>query len=446
MYEGDGSAAGTPGNFAVYKIKMKILSKLFYNILVIPFLYITLRFIGLFNAKTKKGIQGRKRVFEELILDAAALDKSKKLIWFHSSSLGEFEQAKPIIKELKKDNRINILITFFSPSGFENSKKYPYADLVSYIPFDTRTNANRFIHIVRPDLAVLMRYDIWPNHIWAMKDYSVPSYIVDATMKSSSPRKYPLIKSFHKILFKDVTRILTVSEDDVNGFKDFGCGEEQVKAVGDTRFDRVYQRSVTARERNLVKDDLFKNKKVIVAGSTWEMDEEVIIPAFLKLAEYDENVILIIAPHEPTLIHLEKIENEFAGKIESIRFSALNNYKNERVIIVDSIGILLTLYTYAHLAFIGGSFKQNIHNVLEAAVYGIPVMFGPKIDNSQEAQQLVKRGSGLLINNKREAYRNLRTLLTNEDLRKKLGNISFSYVQENLGATEKILKEIYKVI
>jgi 3-deoxy-D-manno-octulosonic-acid transferase len=425
---------------------MKKLSILFYNILVIPFLYLTLRFIGLFNAKTKKGIQGRKRVFEELILDAAALDKSKKLIWFHSSSLGEFEQAKPIIKELKKNNKINILITFFSPSGYENSKKYPYADLVSYIPFDTKANADTFIRIVRPDLAVLMRYDIWPNHIWAMKEFNVPSYIVDATMKSTSRRKYPLIKNFHKVLFKDVTRILTVSEEDVKGFKDFDCTDDQVKAVGDTRFDRVYQRSITARERNLIKDDLFKGKKVIVAGSTWELDEEIIIPAFLKLAEYDKHAILLIAPHEPTIIRLEKIENEFAGKLESIRFSSLNNYNGERVIIVDSIGILLTLYTYAHLAFIGGSFKQNIHNVLEAAVYGIPVMFGPKIDNSQEAQQLVKRGSGLLINNKKEAYRHFRTLLTNEKLRASLGEISFKYVQENLGATSKILEEIYKVI
>lgn len=425
---------------------MKTIWILFYNTLVIPFLYLTLRFIGLFNAKTKKGIQGRRRVFEELILDAAALDKTKKLIWFHSSSLGEFEQAKPIIKKLKQDNKLNILITFFSPSGYENSKKYPYADLVSYIPFDTRTNANTFIRIVRPDLAVLMRYDIWPNHIWAMKEFNIPCYIVDATMNSNSRRKLPLIKNFHKILFGDVTRILTVSEEDSNGFKDFDCTDEQVKAVGDTRFDRVFQRSVTARERNLIKDNLFNGKKVIVAGSTWEIDEEVIIPAFLKLSKYDKDVILIIAPHEPTLLHLEKIENEFAGKLESIRFSSLNNYNNERVIIVDSIGILLTLYTYAHVAFIGGSFKQNIHNVLEAAVYGIPVLFGPKIDNSQEAQQLVKRGSGLLINNKKEAYRHLRTLLTNEQQRSSLGNISFRYVQENLGATEKILREIYKVI
>ncbi len=166
----------------------------------------------------------------------------------------------------------------------------------------------------------------------------------------------------------------------------------------------------------------------------------------MKLTEYDKDVILIIAPHEPTLLHLEKIENEFSGKLDTIRFSFLNNYNGERVIIIDSIGILLTLYTYAHVAFVGGSFKQGIHNVLEAAVYGIPVLFGPKIENSQETQKLLNLGGGVLIKSKQEAYRQLRTLFNNEDLRKAKGKISYEYVQKNLGATDKILDEIFKVI
>ena len=265
-------------------------------------------------------------------------------------------------------------------------------------------------------------------------------------MESNSPRKIPLIKNFHKVLFKDITRILTVSEKDAKGFKDFGVNGDKIKTIGDTRFDRVYQRSLSARSRNLIKDDILKNKKVFVAGSTWELDEEVILPAFIKLAKYDRDVILIIAPHEPTLVHLEKIENDFTKEIDTIRFSFLNNYKNERVIIVDSIGILLTLYTYAKVAFIGGSFKQNIHNVLEAAVYGIPVLFGPKIEKSAEAFELMKRRGGIMIKNKREAYRQLRTLFSNEKLRKEKGEISYKFVHENLGATQRMLEEIYKII
>ncbi len=425
---------------------MKTFWFILYNITVVPVLYVLIHIAGIFNKKVKRGIRGRDRIFEELILNAAALDKTKKLIWFHSSSLGEFEQAKPIIKELKKDKNINILVTFFSPSGYENSRKYPYADLISYIPFDTFSNAKRFIMIAHPDLAVMMRYDIWPNHIWAMNKFHVKSFIVDATMKGDSLRKLPVSKNFHKNLYRDISRILTVSKSDSEGFRAFGCSDEKVKAVGDTRFDRVYQRSITAKDRNLIKEEVLAGKKIFVAGSTWETDEEIILPAFLKLTKYDRNVILIIAPHEPTLLHLEKLENEFSGKLATIRFSFLNNYNNERVIIIDSIGILLTLYTYAHAAFVGGSFRQGIHNVLEAAVYGIPVLFGPKIDNSQETQQLLKEGGGILIKNKNEAYRQLRTLFTNDEIRISKGRVSYNYVQKNLGATGKILKEIYRVI
>lgn len=415
---------------------------LFYNIFVVPSLYLLLRFAGLFNAKVRSGIKGRKRVYEQLILNAAAIDKSKKLIWFHSSSLGEFEQAKPIIEELKKEKNVNVLITFFSPSGYENSKRYPHADLISYIPFDTKFNAERFIKVVNPTVAVLMRYDIWPNTIKALAESNVPVFLVDATMRSSSPRKYPFIKSFHRMLFSFFTKILTVSEKDANEFLDFGLQKDKVKAVGDTRFDRVYQRSLLAKDRNLIKEEILKNKKVFVAGSTWEQDEEVIFPAFEKLTRFDSRAIMIVAPHEPTELHLEKIENEFTGKIKTIRFSHLNNYSDERIIIVDSIGILLTLYTYADVAFVGGSFKQNVHNVLEAAVYGIPVIIGPKIHNSQEAIQLAKIGGGVVVNNKKQMYRTLRTLMSNDEIRKSKGKVSFEFVKANLGATEKILKEI----
>ena len=419
---------------------------LFYNVFILPPLYISLLIGSLFNSKIRTGLRGRKRIFENLIIDAASLNKSKKLIWFHSSSLGEFEQAKPIIEELKKSYDVNILVTFFSPSGYINSKKYPYADLVSYIPFDTVSNAEKFISLVKPDLAVIMRYDIWPNHIREMKRDGIRMLLVDATMKERSSRKIPLIKSFHKVLFKKITKILTVSETDANGFKGFGCTDEQLKVVGDTRFDRVYQKSLKAKQTHLIKDEVLKGKKVFVAGSTWNADEEIILPVFLKLHKFLGNIMLIIAPHEPTLLNIENIENEVGRYVETIRFSHLNNYKNEKVIIIDSIGILSTLYFYADVAFVGGGFKHNVHNVLEAAVYGIPVLFGPKIENSQEPKELQKRGSGILVRNKREAYKELRTLFNNDDLRKSKKEISLRYIEENLGATEKIIKEIFKLL
>ena len=425
---------------------MKFIFYIFYNYLLLPILYAALRIAGFFNKKIRTGIIGRKRVYEELILNATSINKSKKLIWFHSSSLGEFEQAKPIIEQLKKEKDVNVLITFFSPSGYENSKKYPYADLISYIPFDTKSNADKFISITNPSLVIIMRYDVWPNIITSLSKRNIPIYLVDATLRHDSPRKYPLLKSFHKILFGYLTNILTVSESDAKEFKSFSLDENKVKAIGDTRFDRVYQRSLLAKDKKLINDNILIHKNIFVAGSTWEQDEEVIFPAFIKLSSLDKNIIMIVAPHEPTLLHLDEIENEFAGRLKTIRFSHLNNYSDEQVIIVDSIGILLMLYTYADVAYVGGSFKQNIHNVLEAAVYGNPVLFGPKIQNSQEAKKLADIGGGMIVNNKRQAYRNLRKLFLDDVLRNKMGSISASYVQSSIGATQKILDAIYKII
>ena len=342
---------------------MKLIYYIVYNYFILPVLYAALRIAGLFNTKIKNGINGRKRVYENIIIAATSINKNKKLIWFHSSSLGEFEQAKPIIEKLKQEKDVNILVTFFSPSGYENSKKYPYADLISYIPFDSKFNTQKFVSIIKPALTVIMRYDLWPNIIEELNKNNIPIFLVDATLRSNSPRKFPIIKSFHKILFGYLTKILTVSESDANQFRTFGINENNVSAVGDTRFDRVYQRSLQAKEKRLISYNVLNNKKVFVAGSTWEQDEEVIFPALMKLAEVDKNILMIIAPHEPTLLHLEKIENEFAGKLKTIRFSHLNTYTDERIIIIDSIGILLTLYTYANVAYIGGSFQQNIHNV-----------------------------------------------------------------------------------
>jgi len=421
---------------------MKKFWKIIYNIFFIPLLYLTLIFISLFKQKIRKGIAGRKRIFEELILNKISLNHSKKIIWFHSSSLGEFEQAKPIIEKLKKETDTIIVVSFFSPSGYENSKKYPYADIITYLPFDSKWRATRFVEVISPDLAVFMRYDIWPNHIWTLKRRNIPCLLVDATMKKNSPRKLPIIRSFHKYLFEDFTKILSISEEDAQGFRSFKCKNVEIKKVGDTRFDRVYNRSLTSKESRVINPDVLKGNKVLVAGSTWFQDEEVLLPSFLKLLKFDENALMIIAPHEPTLLNLEKLEHEFSSLVPSIRLSHINNYANQRIIIVDSIGILSILYNYADVAFVGGSFKMNVHNVLEAAVYGIPVLFGPKIENSQEAKKLIEIGGGILVKDKREVYRSLRKLFSDEKFRTECGKKSFDYVEDHRGATDRIINEI----
>lgn len=417
-----------------------------YNFVVLPLMNAGFRVLAVFNKKVKRGIQARKKLFENLIINLADLDRSKKMIWFHSASMGEFEQAKPIIQKLKETKDVNVIITFFSPSGYENSIKYPYADVISYIPADTRSKTKHFLNLVKPDIAVIMRYDIWPNIIWQLDKMNIPGFLVDATMRVKSARKLPYLKSFHKFLYSKLHRILTISESDLKSFLDFNIDEEKMCTVGDTRFDRVYQKSVEACDKKLFRDGIFKEKKVFVMGSSWEADENVVLPVMKKILQKDDELVLIVVPHEPTVSHLEYLESSLNKDFDTIRFSLLNDYNNERIILIDSIGILLTLYCYADVAYVGGSFKQGIHNVLEPAVYGIPVIYGPKIENSQEAQVLADKKGGFVVKNKRNAYKVIRTLLQNEKERTEAGKIAQEYVRSNTGATKQILSEIYKTL
>ena len=419
---------------------------LLYNFLVIPFIYLLFKIARIFNKKIRSGFD-RRRVQNQFIKEEMKLlDSSKKMIWFHSASLGEFEQAKPIIEKLRKEQNINILVTFFSPSGYDNSKKYPFADIVAYMPFDFDKAVIEFLEIVNPNVVIFMRYDIWPNLLWQLGAKKIPTMIVDATMQKNSKRKIFIVKQFHKSIYKCFSDVLTVSIHDAESFLDFKIPKSKIKAVGDTRFDRVYQKSLTAQSKKLFRDGLFEGKKIFVFGSSWDEDENVVFPAFEKLAQNDENVIMIVAPHEPTEIHLEKIENYFVKKLKTIRFSSKNNYSDERIIIIDSVGILLTLYFYANVAYVGGSFKQGIHNVLEPAVYGIPVIFGPKIESSLEAIELVKRGASQIVKNIEETFLILSRLFSEDEFRDKMGLIASNYVNENIGASSKIITEIEKYL
>jgi 3-deoxy-D-manno-octulosonic-acid transferase len=423
---------------------MKSLWFYVYNIITLPALRTIIYFFSLFDKKIREGIAGRRRLYEELIINLSGLDRNKKLIWFHSSSMGEFEQAKPIIEQIKRNLEINVLVTFFSPSGYKNSLKYPYADVISYLPFDSIRNAKRFVSLIRPSVVIFMRYDFWPNFIWVLARYNISIFIVDATMKLKSMRKWPLAKQFHSSLFNNFARILTISEKDRESFSDFKIPEEILAVVGDTRFDRVHQKSLDAKRKNLFRDEILKDKKIVVLGSTWEADEEVILPAIKKLFDYVDNLLVIIAPHEPTPKRLEDLEYALKD-ISNIRFSYKNDYSNEKIILIDSIGILLTLYFYADIAYVGGSFRQGIHNVLEPAVYGIPVIFGPRNNNSQEARKMIDIGCGIEIQNKLETYRIFRELLSNDEKRKLVGEIAYNYVQKNIGATEKIIYEFGRI-
>lgn len=420
--------------------------KFIYNYILIP-IFISVLFVGsLFNNKIRRGFKDRKNLEEKIKKAVVSFDKSKKRIWFHSSSMGEFEQAKPIIEKIKKSQDVYIIVSFFSPSGYANSVNYPYADLVTYIPIDTPKRCRSFLKLININAAVFMRYDIWPNMIFELANQKIPALLVDATLRRNSLRKIGLSKTFHNHIYNSLHKILTVSDDDKKNFLEFNLLEEKVKTVGDTRFDRVHQKSLVAKDRKLIEENLFAGKTVFVMGSSWESDEDVLLPALFRLMKRHQELILIIVPHEPTINHLEKLEHQIKRDLGSIRFSYLNNYKNQRVILIDSIGILLSLYYYADIVFVGGGFKQGVHNVLEPAVYGLPVLFGPKIQNSQESLALIEEGGGRVIYNTRDAYKIIKQLISDKTYREKLGKISSDYVKSHIGATEKIYKEIISVI
>ncbi len=417
-----------------------------YEFVFIPLFEASMRFAALFNSKIRTGIEGRKRMFEKLIIDLHGLDRRKRLIWFHSSSYGEFEQAKPIIEHLHSLGIYNILVTFFSPSGYENSKNYAYADIISYLPFDKTPQIKKFLSFVKPSLIVFMRYDVWPNLLNQLARKNVRSFLVDATLRESMINSFPVTKSFYKNLYERLTRILTVSEREKENFLKLGVSPEKIDVAGDTRFDRVYRNSLKASKKNLLDVSRFGGKPVFIMGSSWEADENVVFPAVKKLYDYGFEFITIVVPHEPTQTHIEGVEKYFSGTgYSTLRFSGMRNYNGEKIVIVDSIGILLSLYYYADIAYVGGSFKQ-IHNVLEPAVFGTPVLFGPKIETSREAQELTKLGAGIIVENKKAVYKNLRKLLLDANERKKLGEIAANYVKENIGATDKIVLELHKYV
>lgn len=419
---------------------------LLYNIIVVPSLWTIFHLGAFINRKIRRGVEGRRDLFTTLSLQLEKLS-GRKRVWFHASSLGEFEQAKPIIAEVVRQMPgTDIIATFFSPSGLENSRNYKLAGVITYLPFDSMTNVHRFIELVRPDVAVMVRYDIWPNLVDEVRRRAIPLFIANATMKEDSPRFFPLLVPFHRWLYDRFTHILTVSENDRAAFERFGLQGPHLEAIGDTRFDQVMKRSIDARTKKVLAPEIVKDRTVFIVGQSWPEDDEVIIPVLKKLSERHPSLLTIIVPHEPTEEHLDQLEESLGNGVRHIRFSELNHYDGEPVIVVDGIGILVALYSYAHVVYIGGSFRQGIHNVLEPAVFGLPVIYGPKHTNSQEAVTLAHLGGGMVVHNSRDLYRTLSTMLTDEEQRSEAGAISAQFVSENCGATERFLHHLLPLL
>jgi 3-deoxy-D-manno-octulosonic-acid transferase len=424
----------------------------FYNTLIVPGFWLAFHLAALVKRKVRVGLRGRNGLFDDLRQQVKSLTGDPR-VWFHSSSLGEFEQAKPIIGALRRRfPGLNIIVSFFSPSGYEHSKNYRLANLITYLPFDSRRNARQFVELIKPTAAVFVRYDVWPNHLWELHRRRIPSFIANATMRENSSRRIAILKSFHRSMYNAIDSILAVSDTDANRYRSLHLTHPRVEVIGDTRYDQVWVRSQEARGKHLIPEAVVRGKKILVVGSSWEGDERIILPAFSKMFSVEPELLLVVVPHEPNEETLERIENQLdrlcpKGCELSIRFSGLSDYRNERVIIVDSVGILLSLYAYASVAYVGGGFlgkpgNGGVHNVLEPAVFGIPVLYGPNNDNSQEAVALAQRGGGFVVTDERELYKRLRILLGDNDARGRAGRQSFDFVAEHIGATERFINHI----
>lgn len=408
--------------------------QILYN-LIIQFVSLLLPITKYFSSKMNFFVEGRKDTFK--ILEKIA--SSDQIIWIHCASLGEFEQGRPIIENIKTQfPNYKILLSFFSPSGFEIRKNYDKADFVVYLPIDTKKNAEKFIAMSHPVLAIFVKYEFWWNHLNVLKKQNITTLLISGIFRENQL----FFKSFtgwYRSQLQVFSHFFVQDENSKNLLQKIGY--YNITISGDTRFDRVQTIKNNSKEIPHFKS-FCDEQLTIVFGSSWLQDLEVYIDFINKHHEYK----YIIAPHN---IHLTEIEKH-KKKINqpSLLQSQLTNenVKDFQVVIMDTMGWLSSAYAYADIAYIGGGFGQGIHNLLEAATYGIPIIFGPNHQKFKEANDLIELGAGISIKNKSEFEGNILYLLQNQNIRKEKGEVSKQYILNNIGATQKILGYIKDVL
>lgn len=403
------------------------------------------RLVALFgHKKAQKLVEGQKAVWSELKSIREGDGDNAKWLWFHAASVGEFEQARPIIERLKESKGVNnykILLTFFSPSGYEMRKNYALADKVAYLPFATRRNAKRFLDLVKPEMAIFAKYEFWPAYMKELMKRNIRSYVIAAIFRKSQIFFKPwggwyrrLLRCFEVMFVQD-----EASQKLLNQY-----GITNVEVAGDTRFDRVM--AIAKQSKDIELAQVFREShslleanpqtyKIIVAGSTWPQDEQMLS----RYVAEREDVKLILVPHEIHEEHLHTIFELWQGNLVRYTRATLENISHTRTLLLDTMGMLSSIYKYADVAYIGGGFGEGIHNTLEAAVYGIPVLFGPKFQKFREAKGLIAAGASYSVNDYREFKQRMDEAI---DCRVRMGQAAKEYVESELGATEKIVNRL----
>lgn len=416
-----------------------------YNI-VIYFVLWGIAIASLFNEKVRKMWRGEREAFKIL---KQKVDPNAKYIWFHAASLGEFEQGRPLMERIRKDNpQYKILLTFYSPSGYEVRKNYEGADIICYMPVDTRLNAIRFLRLVRPVMAFFIKYEFWSNFLHILKHRNIPTYSVSSIFREDQVFFKWYGRSYAGVL-KCFTRFFVQNEESKRLLE--GIGITAVDVVGDTRFDRVLQIKEAAKQLPICEafrtgvassqsaDIPHHDFKVFVAGSSWPPDENIFIPFFNEHKDWR----LLIAPHVIAEEHLKLILSLIKGK-KVVRYTQTTPEEAAEadVLIIDCFGLLSSMYNYGDVAYIGGGFGVGIHNTLEAAVWNMPVIFGPNNKKFQEAQGLLKSDGGFEINTYEDFSGLMSSLMNDETFLKQAGDKAGAFVAHLAGATDKVLASV----
>jgi 3-deoxy-D-manno-octulosonic-acid transferase len=406
-----------------------------YNFIVIIAGFL-LKTVALFSPKIKLFMDGRKSVFETL---SSKIKSEDKTIWFHAASLGEFEQGLPVIEKIKtKFPNYKIIITFFSPSGFEVRKNNTVADITVYLPLDTISNAKKFIDLAQPEMVFFIKYEYWPNYLNELKKRSIKTYLISGVFRENQVF-FKWFGGFYRNALQTFDYFFVQNETSKKLLQSIGF--ENVKISGDTRFDRVV--SILERDNSLDFIEKFKvNKTTLVIGSSWPKDEEILINYINNSAK---NIKFIIAPHTNKSEQIANLKSQITKS--TILFSEKENkiVSEFDVFIIDTIGILTKIYSYADIAYVGGGFgNPGVHNILEPATFGIPIVIGPNFSHFAEATALVHQEGCVSVSNQKELNEALDNLISNEDIRLEKGHICSTFVQMNKGATDKIILFIDK--
>ena len=404
-----------------------------YN-LILLFASQLVKLLALFNPKMKLFVDGRKGVFEKI---REKINPTDKTIWFHAASLGEYEQGLPVIEQIKiKYPEHKIVVTFFSPSGYEVRKNNTTADLTIYLPLDTKHNAQLFVELVHPEMVFFIKYEFWPNYLNELKKRTIKTYLISGIFRDNQAF-FKGYGGFYRNALNTFDYFFVQNENSKKLLESIGF--TNVKISGDTRFDRVV--SILERDNSLDFIEQFKDQKTtIVIGSSWPKDESLLVN-YINSASAD--LKFIIAPHNIHKPEIDKLQTLITKK--TILFSEKENQNlNEfQVFIIDTIGILTKIYSYADIAYVGGGFgNPGVHNILEPATFGVPIVIGPNYSHFAEATALVHQGGCVSISNQKELNETLDNLISNEDIQHEKGHICETFVQMNKGATVTILQNI----